>query len=163
MPKATQWPTRLLYRFDPLVLALRDKSWLVDMRYVCKPNSTQAYLVITQTSPKPSPPPSTLPAGSTRRCGVLQRRCMQCLSTVAELSGHGCMTTRQGATSQSMVLGLPITCHTPASVRGRGRGRHLTALACSLTLTSPPTSWRLACTAPSLLAIAQARHRRGST
>jgi len=29
-PPAGSWPVRLLYRFDPLVLATKDKSWLVD-------------------------------------------------------------------------------------------------------------------------------------
>lgn len=29
-PVPSRWPVRLLYRFDPLVLATKDKSWLVD-------------------------------------------------------------------------------------------------------------------------------------
>lgn len=29
-PPAGRWPVRLLYRFDPLVLATRDKTWLID-------------------------------------------------------------------------------------------------------------------------------------
>ena len=29
-PPRSRWPVRLLYRFDPLVLATKDKSWLVD-------------------------------------------------------------------------------------------------------------------------------------
>lgn len=29
-PPASQWPVRLLYRFDPLVLATKDKWWLID-------------------------------------------------------------------------------------------------------------------------------------
>ena len=29
-PPRASWPTRLLYRFDPLLLALKDKTWLID-------------------------------------------------------------------------------------------------------------------------------------
>ena len=29
-PPAARWPVRLLYRFDPMLLATRDKSWLID-------------------------------------------------------------------------------------------------------------------------------------
>ncbi len=29
-PPRSEWPLRLLHRFDPLVLAHKDKSWLVD-------------------------------------------------------------------------------------------------------------------------------------
>jgi uncharacterized protein YcaQ len=32
-PSAAAWPVRLLYRFDPLLLAHKDKSWLIDMAY----------------------------------------------------------------------------------------------------------------------------------
>jgi hypothetical protein len=31
--EATEWPIRLLYRFDPYLLAHKDKSWLIDMKY----------------------------------------------------------------------------------------------------------------------------------
>ena len=29
-PPASRWPVRLLYRFDPLLLATKDKTWLID-------------------------------------------------------------------------------------------------------------------------------------
>jgi len=29
-PPPSRWPVRLLYRFDPMVLATKDKSWLID-------------------------------------------------------------------------------------------------------------------------------------
>ncbi|MCH7702127.1 MAG: winged helix DNA-binding domain-containing protein [Planctomycetes bacterium] len=29
-PPVGQWPVRLLYRFDPLLLATKDKWWLID-------------------------------------------------------------------------------------------------------------------------------------
>ena len=29
-PPLSDWPVRLLYRFDPLLLAIKDKSWLID-------------------------------------------------------------------------------------------------------------------------------------
>ena len=29
-PPPSRWPVRLLYRFDPLLLATKDKSWLID-------------------------------------------------------------------------------------------------------------------------------------
>ncbi|MCP4249303.1 MAG: winged helix DNA-binding domain-containing protein [bacterium] len=35
-PPAGRWPVRLLYRFDPLVLAMKDKSWLIDEQHYKK-------------------------------------------------------------------------------------------------------------------------------
>ncbi len=32
-PPPSRWPVRLLYRFDPLVLATKDKSWLIEDEY----------------------------------------------------------------------------------------------------------------------------------
>ena len=32
-PPARKWPVHLLYRFDPLLLGHKDKSWLIDMRH----------------------------------------------------------------------------------------------------------------------------------
>lgn len=32
-PPPSQWPIRMLYRFDPLLLAHKDKSWLLDLAY----------------------------------------------------------------------------------------------------------------------------------
>jgi hypothetical protein len=32
-PPAEAWPVRLLYRFDPLLLGVKDKSWIVDPAY----------------------------------------------------------------------------------------------------------------------------------
>ncbi|MCP4442605.1 MAG: winged helix DNA-binding domain-containing protein [Aureispira sp.] len=32
-PSNAQWPTRLLYRFDPLLLPHKDKSWLIEEQY----------------------------------------------------------------------------------------------------------------------------------
>ena len=35
-PAASRWPVRLLYRFDPLLLATKDKSWLIDEEHYKK-------------------------------------------------------------------------------------------------------------------------------
>ena len=32
-PSSRKWPVQLLYRFDPLLLAHKDKSWLIDMEH----------------------------------------------------------------------------------------------------------------------------------
>lgn len=32
-PPRDQWPVRLLYRFDPLLLGTRDKGWLIDAEH----------------------------------------------------------------------------------------------------------------------------------
>lgn len=32
-PAPSKWPVRLLYRFDPLLLATKDKSWLIERRH----------------------------------------------------------------------------------------------------------------------------------
>jgi hypothetical protein len=32
-PEPEEWPVRLLYRFDPYVLAHKDKGWVVDPAY----------------------------------------------------------------------------------------------------------------------------------
>jgi len=32
-PPPEVWPVRMLYRFDPLMLGIKDKKWLVDMQY----------------------------------------------------------------------------------------------------------------------------------
>ena len=32
-PPAGQWPVKLLHRFDPLLLATKDKNWLIEPRY----------------------------------------------------------------------------------------------------------------------------------
>ena len=29
-PPRSSWPVRLLHRFDPMLLALKDKSWLIE-------------------------------------------------------------------------------------------------------------------------------------
>ena len=35
-PPPSRWPVRLLYRFDPLLLATKDKSWLIDEEHYKK-------------------------------------------------------------------------------------------------------------------------------
>ncbi len=35
-PPRSRWPVRLLYRFDPLLLATKDKSWLIDQAHYKK-------------------------------------------------------------------------------------------------------------------------------
>ncbi len=35
-PSASRWPVRLLHRFDPLLLATKDKSWLIDEEHYKK-------------------------------------------------------------------------------------------------------------------------------
>ena len=32
-PARSEWPIKLLYRFDPLLLGIKDKSWIVDARH----------------------------------------------------------------------------------------------------------------------------------
>jgi hypothetical protein len=32
-PARSEWPVRLLYRFDPLLLGIKDKTWIVDERH----------------------------------------------------------------------------------------------------------------------------------
>jgi hypothetical protein len=32
-PARSEWPVRLLYRFDPLLLGIKDKAWIVDERH----------------------------------------------------------------------------------------------------------------------------------
>ena len=35
-PPKSKWPVKLLYRFDPLLLGHRDKSWIIDMKHYDK-------------------------------------------------------------------------------------------------------------------------------
>ncbi len=32
-PRRREWPVRMLYRFDPLLLGIKDKAWLIEPRY----------------------------------------------------------------------------------------------------------------------------------
>ena len=50
-PAPSRWPVRLLYRFDPLLLATKDKAWLVDEEHykaVWRPSAHVAAVVLVR-------------------------------------------------------------------------------------------------------------------